>query len=255
MFRDAEGNMFLTISDFAGTDLNGPNNLPITSVTVTSLDAGPFNGLFHNALQDFVCFGYGTGILTPSGERPVEALETGDLVCTRDNGAQPIRWIGKRVVTVTGKRCPVRFRVGALGAGLPRRDMLLSQQHRVLVRSRIVQRMFDEAEALIPAKRFLGILDIELATGQTFQGYAHFLFDRHEVVFANGAPIESLLPGEQALTTMGPAAREEIRSIFPKLATQASRPPSVRTIPTGPQQKRLAERHRRNAKALLAPVP
>ena len=40
----------------------------------------------------------GTMIAVPGGQKPVEELEVGDLVLTKDNGAQPIRWIAECVV-------------------------------------------------------------------------------------------------------------------------------------------------------------
>lgn len=252
MYQDATGNMFLTNSNFAGTDLNGPNNMPIDSVNVTAITGSAYSGLFQNALQDFVCFAYGTRIRTPDGERPVEGLETGDLVMTQDHGPQPIRWIGRRIVRAVGNLHPVRIRAGALGLGLPGRDLLLSQQHRVLVRSPIVRRMFEVDEALVPVKRLDGLPGIAIDRSRRWLGYAHILLDRHEVVLAEGAPVESLLPGVQALKSMGDAACDEVLSIFPELAEQSSRPESARCIPGGAQQRRLVERHRKNKKAILS---
>lgn len=254
MYQDTTGNLFLTNSNFAGTDLNGTNNLPIDSVNVTAITGSGYTGLFQNALQDFVCFAYGTRILTPDGERVIEGLDVGDLVLTQDNGPQRIRWIGKRIVPTSEKLYPVRIAAGALGIGLPRRDLLVSQQHRVLVRSPIVRRMLEVDEALVPAKRVDILPGIAIDRRLPWQGYAHILFDRHEVVFAEGAPVESLLPGEQALKSMGDAARDEILTIFPELCTGETRPEPARCIPNGRQQRLLAQRHRKNAKALLSTV-
>lgn len=252
MYQDTTGNLFLTNSDFAGTDLNGTNNMPIESINVTTVQSTNFSGLFQNAFQDFVCFGFGTEIQTPTGLRRIEDLEVGDLVMTEDHGPQPIRWIGKRRVRLTEKLRPIKVEAGALGLGLPIRDLYVSQQHRLLVRSKIVRRMFDVDEALVPAKHLTGLPGISIVPKTGWQGYAHVLFDRHEVIQAEGAPAESLLPGPQALKTMGDDARTEILSIFPELAEIDAREQAARFIPAGQAQKMLAARHQKNAKPLLS---
>ena len=93
------------------------------------------------------CFTPGCLIATPDGLRPVEDLQTGDMVITLDAGAQPIRWTG-RVTLGSGQLranpslCPVRVRAGAFGAGRPNRDMLLSPQHRLLLSGWRAELMF-----------------------------------------------------------------------------------------------------------------
>jgi len=81
------------------------------------------------------CFTKGTMILPPHGEVPIEYLCVGDIVCTLNNGPQPIRWLGSRSVALDhaanapSKLRPVRIHQGALGDGLPKRDLLVSRQH------------------------------------------------------------------------------------------------------------------------------
>ncbi|KIC19549.1 LamG-like jellyroll fold domain-containing protein [Leisingera sp. ANG-DT] len=62
-----------------------------------------------------VCFTAGTAIRTPQGDKPIETLRPGDLVCTLDNGPQPICWIGTRRLTRAELAAlfPQRFRPGA----------------------------------------------------------------------------------------------------------------------------------------------
>ena len=47
--------------------------------------------------------------------------------------------------------------------------------------------------------------------------YIHLMFDAHQIVFANGAPSESLYPGPLALRGLSNQARTELRAIFPDL--------------------------------------
>jgi hypothetical protein len=49
--------------------------------------------------------------------------------------------------------------------------------------------------------------------------YHHLLFDRHEVVFAEGTPTESLLPSAPALDAFTASARDEVLTLFPELRT------------------------------------
>lgn len=60
--------------------------------------------------------------------------------------------------------------------------------------------------------------------------YFHILLDRHEILFAEGAPSESFLPGEVGLSAMDAENIAAIQSVFPELqdnpqdVMQAARP-------------------------------
>jgi hypothetical protein len=43
------------------------------------------------------------------------------------------------------------------------------------------------------------------------------LFDRHEIIYANGAPTESFFPGDSALDAVSDRSRHEMFEIFPEL--------------------------------------
>ncbi len=171
------------------------------------------------------CFTPGTSIATPRGEILVEDLQVGDTVITRDNGIQEIRWIGAK--RMDGRELqnnphlqPVLMQKGSLGNGLPERDMLVSPNHRMLVGNDRVSLYFDEHEVLVAAKHLLnpkaGVQTIN-SMGTT---YIHFMFDKHEVVLANGAWTESFQPGDYTLKGMGNAQRNEIFELFPELREQ-----------------------------------
>lgn len=74
------------------------------------------------------------------------------------------------------------------------------------MRSRIAARMFETEEVLVAAAQLVGLPGITTAPPQAVT-YLHLLFDRHEVVFANGAPSESLYPGPVALKSRGARGR------------------------------------------------
>ena len=192
------------------------------------------------------CFTTGVRLATSKGQRPVEKLAVGDLVLTADNGLQPVRWIGTRTLDAVDLAAspslrPIRIRKGALGDRLPKRDLLVSPQHRMMVRSAVAQALFGTDEVLVAAKHLLSLDGVELAEDVTEVTYVHVLFDRHEVVYAEGAQSESLYTGEQALRAVGDSARAEIFALFPELA--AGTVPGARKFLTGRQGRDLAARH------------
>jgi len=83
------------------------------------------------------CFAPGTLIDTPSGARPVEDFAPGDLVLTADGGAVPVRFnlcqsLAKRAV-LPERLEPVKIAAGALGGGLPRRDLVITADHGMIL--------------------------------------------------------------------------------------------------------------------------
>jgi len=204
-----------------------------------------------------VCFTKGTMIQPPTGTRLIETLKVGDLVETLDRGPQAIRWIGTTSVRSLDnparyKLRPILIRAGALGAGLPNVDMRVSRQHRMLVSSKIAERMFDVPQVLVPAVRLLALDNVEIDHEVKEVEYLHFIFDQHEIIWANGAPAESLFLGQGALNTLQPEAREELKALFPELLLEETVYEPVRNIPRPKRQKRLIERHVCNAQHIVS---
>ncbi|GGA05245.1 Hint domain-containing protein [Neptunicoccus cionae] len=169
------------------------------------------------------CFTPGTLIATMQGEKPVESLKVGDRVITRDNGAQEVRWIGSKPMTGAELQAsphlqPVLIRKGALGNGLPERDMLVSQNHRVLVNNAEVGLLFNEPEVLVAAKHLVNADKGVSLVSASHATYVHFMFDHHEVVLSDGAWTESFQPGDQAMASVSAEQRDEITELFPELA-------------------------------------
>ncbi|MDO5658808.1 MAG: Hint domain-containing protein [Paracoccus sp. (in: a-proteobacteria)] len=203
-----------------------------------------------------ICFAAGTMIETVTGAVAVEDLREGDLVVTRDNGLQRLRWIGSNAMSAgrlaaSPSMQPIRIRRHALGKNVPSQDLLVSPQHRVLVRSKIAQKMFGTDEILVAAKQLLQVEGIDIASDLSEVTYYHFLFDRHEIVISNGAETESLYTGPEALKTVGAAALDEIFAIFPELRARDYAPVSARHLASGRMGRKLATRHAQNRKALV----
>lgn len=183
---------------------------------------GAFNGNFGNEIV--ICFAKGTLIDTPRGPVFVETLRPGDLVRTLDHGPQPIRWIGTRRCAGTGARAPVRIKAGALGN---LRTLYVSQNHRMLVAGPAAELLFGQAEVLVAAKHLVNDDSIRIVPRGEVD-YVHFLFDDHQIVFAEGCPAESLYPGSQTLSAVADDSRDEIIALFPELEHASSDTPLSR---------------------------
>lgn len=136
-----------------------------------------------------VCFLAGTAIATPSGPVPVERLAIGDLVLTSGGLSRRVRWIGRQTChTRFGdplRVLPVAIAAGALGAGLPYRELRLSPDHALLVDGVLVQ-----AGALVNGTTVtrLGAADVD----DRFV-YFHVELEDHSLILAEGVPAETFL--------------------------------------------------------------
>lgn len=164
------------------------------------------------------CFGAGTMIETASGPRPIETIRKGDLVKTRDHGLRPVLWLARRRHAATGSAAPVRLRAGALGN---RRDLVVSQQHRMLVSGWRAELYLGVGEALVAAKHLVNGHSIVLEEGGKVD-YYHLLFDAHELVWAEGLLTESFHP-VHALEIGDRALICELSRRFPAMLKQAGR--------------------------------
>ena len=212
--------------------------------------------LFGNVV-DVVCFAAGTRIMTVLGEKPVEDLRPGDLVRVLDGSHQPLRWVGQRRLGKadllrTPLLYPVKVAAGALGLGLPKRDILASRQHRMLIASAPLRALTGHSAALVAACKLVGLPGIAVDQSVEEVTYFHLLFDRHQVIWAEGAPSESLLLGPEADKTLTRTQAHEIAMRLPSLA-QASTP--ALPILTGRIRKSLMLRHQRSGRALIETLP
>jgi hypothetical protein len=139
----------------------------------------------YNMIVEAICYLRGTSIATPAGEIPVESLNIGDAVITRFNGYRKIKWIGRqsfarRFVENDFDQIPVRITAGALGAGVPRRDLFISPGHSMLIDNVLVL-----ASSLVN-----GITITQDWAPEEIQ-YYQIEFETHDCVLAEGAWSES----------------------------------------------------------------
>ena len=136
------------------------------------------------------CFLKGTTIRTVSGDRKIEDLAIGDLLPTMFGGLRPVQWIGRypikksdRAKPWTKDALPVRIARSALAPNVPHADLYVTAHHSLLIDG-----------ALVPAQM--------LVNGTTITRYEpegdeleffHVKLESHDVVYAEGAPAETLL--------------------------------------------------------------
>jgi len=198
------------------------------------------------------CLVAGTLVETAGGPVPVEALKAGMSIVGQDGRLITLRMVlstafNARDLAQNPKLAPVRIVAGALGNGLPKRDLLVSRQHRMVVSAKSVALMFGCDEVLLPATKLTSLPGIFLDLSVSDPAYYHLVFDQHEIIYAEGAATESLFVGAEAMRSISDEAREELLTMFPELqdAEGASTPALV--IPQVKKQKSLVARLERNA--------
>ncbi|WP_412505598.1 choice-of-anchor L domain-containing protein [Roseovarius sp. SYSU LYC5161] len=204
----------VTLTD-SGLELasDGEPGAGIFSYTVADI-AGNTDTAFVNVTTVAPCFTAGTMIETIEGQRPVEALEVGDLVLTKDHGLQPLRWIGRTVRRAAGRDAPVLLEAGALG---DHAAIEVSPNHRLLLASPRAEMLFDAHEVLVKARELVNDRTIRRREDGRIVQYLHLLFDRHEVLCGNGLWSESYHPGTETIRGFDAQTEAELRRLFPDL--------------------------------------
>jgi hypothetical protein len=134
------------------------------------------------------CFAPGTGIATPAGEVAVERLAIGDPILTADGRVVPVRWIGRQTLSklFAGDRArPVLIRAGALGQGLPHRDLTVTADHGMILDGFVIN-----AGALVNGTTITRLPLSDLPASVT---YYHVETAAHDVILAHGAAAETFV--------------------------------------------------------------
>lgn len=216
VFQDVNGNTywapeFAEPADQAAIEAQAIRSLELVEPIYTNGFGVGYNLTADRFDSQPLCFTAGTMIDCPGGPRDIDDLLVGDLVITRDHGAQPIRWIGRRRFAALGRMAPVRIKAGVLNAG---RDIELSPQHRILIADATADLLFGEPEVFAAAKSLVDGDAVSIRTGGEVE-YIHLLCDQHEIITANGLAAETLFLGEVTTQTLDPDSIAEIDTIFP----------------------------------------
>ena len=193
--------------------------LPLTPIgpqvdyTLLAVEPAP-TGLL---LADLLCLSFARGTmitLADGSQHAIEALRPGDPILTRDHGRQPIRWIGHARLRAVGAFAPVVIPAGTLGNG---GDLVLSQHHRVFLYQRQKLPGLITSELLVQARHFIDGEQVFLRTGG-YVDYFSLVFDRHEIIYAEGIPSESLMVNDATVNRLPPEIAAEVKAAFPGLS-------------------------------------
>lgn len=186
------------------------NPLDLTQIVFVS-DFGPATGLTFYTFDDFftlnsfthvynsnsatvdgsfdpVCFLWGTKLLGPHGCVPIQDLRIGDSVLNNHGEEVVVKWIGKQRIHASFAKIagalPICIKSGAVGNGLPHRDLYVSPDHA----------MFIDNCVLVHAKALVNGTSIYQVT--EWNGdveYFHIETENHEIILAEGAPAETFV--------------------------------------------------------------
>jgi hypothetical protein len=162
------------------------------------------------------CFVSGARIETARGPVPVEDVVVGDMVLTLDEGFQPVRWCGARQVASRGAFGAVHIPAGTFGTHGP---LAVSPQHRLFLTGWRAELYCGEGEVLVKAMHLVRSGRLHQDQSGQSVSYHHLLFDRHQIICAEGLWSESYHPGPAALAGHDSETLAELLALFPELST------------------------------------
>lgn len=198
-----------------------------------------------------ICFAHDTRLDTTDGQRPIQHLRPGDRVLTRDDGPQEILWVGYR--RISGARMhampdlrPIRVRAGALGRERPEPDLIVSPEHRLLLRGQVARALFNTNEVLVAAGDLVNDQTIFRDHACREVRYFHLMLKRHQVVWANGIEAESFHPAQTSLEAVAPDQRAGLIEVMPAIGRNpGSYGPAARRMLSRPEAAILLHEARR----------
>jgi len=211
---ETTGDTLVLTPDVSYSDITFTTEDPIGNEYAGSFTLADGTVVEFSEIENIICFTPGTLILTAQGTRAIETLRPGDMVVTRDNGLQPIRWIGQRTIIGRGKFAPISVDASVLDGA--QKSILVSPQHRFLFTGYKAELLFGDCEVLVAAKHLVNGIDVR-EVPQAQVTYIHMIFDAHEIVYADGAATESFHASEMGISAISAESREELFAVFPEL--------------------------------------
>ena len=162
------------------------------------------------------CFLKGTRIRTAEGQPKVEELAIGDRLPTMFGGLRRVQWIGRYTINKTDPSKPwvrdaqpVRIARSALAPNVPEADLYVTAKHALFVDG-----------VLAPAEMLINGTTIKRfeARGCDKLEFFHIKLESHDVIYAEGAPVETLLQVDESAVNFvefyrryGTPAKDEVR--------------------------------------------
>ena len=208
----ADGNTSLVGVNFWNWDPNAAETAPADGPNFSPQSNPAALAVIQNIFEtSAACYCRGTLIRTSAGEVAVEHLAIGDTLPTVSGVARPIRWIGKRSYSARFAAAnphvqPVLLQAGSLGEGLPLRDLLVSPKHA----------LFMDGVLIAAACLVNGTTIVQTRSTATIE-YFHVELERHDVIFAEGAPAESFVDDDSRAAFHNAA---EFATLYPDAVPQ-----------------------------------
>ncbi len=204
----------------SGGAANGLTSTQIGTVSNSNQSLASTDGISYTVQLDdpgvIPCFLAGTRIETDRGAVPVEVLKAGDQVLTAKGDLARLAWVGMFRPGHRMAEAPVCIPQDSLGPGLPNRDLTISPNHQIAFGGPEVELFFGAEDVFVAAKFLIGHNGIGYAPTRR-PTYHHLLFDRHEVIIANGVMTESFQPGRVVMDALDQQIRSEILTALPEL--------------------------------------
>lgn len=169
-------------------------------------------------------FAHGTMIQTEIGPVPVEDLLPGQKIMTRDNGPQPLLWIGSMTL-VPHPSDPrvepaklIRVIENSVGLGKPSRDLVFGPYARILRRNAACISLFGTESAFAPVSAFAdGVSIIEVTPVSPVRVF-HLMLHGQHVITASGMEVESYHPGRRDTIGISPSLMPNFMEMFPNIS-------------------------------------
>ena len=156
--------------------------------------------------RDHHCFLKGTAIRTAEGDRKIEDLAVGDLLPTVFGGTRPIQWLGRYRYRKSdpAKRwvrnvLPIQIARSALAPNVPHADLYISEAHALLIDGVLVAAGNLVNDTTITRWDARELDELE---------FFHIKLERHDVIYAQGAPTETLLEVDESAVNFAEYLRQ-----------------------------------------------
>ena len=244
LLQDMAGRLFLIPYRQGAVENEVLDDMPIRSIRFDAVVGDTYSGMPATPEPDaFVtCFLAGTPIDTPDGPVDIADLRAGDRVLTVDAGPQTVIVATRTQTDGQGRAAPVRIAPGALGPGVPEREMVVSRQHGVLVSSALAARRCGAAQVLVPAKDLVGLPGVTLAPPVRPILLHHVMLAAHNLLTTCAMISESLWPGPMALSRMSFGDRLCALHCYPRRGATVLAAPA-RPVVRGAKARALVAAH------------
>jgi hypothetical protein len=148
------------------------------------------------AVSRISCFLKGTKIRTAEGDRNVEDLAIGDMLPTMFGGLRPVQWIGRYPIKKSDpskpwvrEALPVRIACSALAPNVPQADLYVTAPHALLIDG-----------VLVPVEMLVNGTTIKRFEAREYDEleFFHIKLESHDVIYAEGTPVETLLKVDES---------------------------------------------------------